>query len=191
MKTCRKFLPAISVAIATALTQAGCAVAVRTDFDRDADFSSYETFDWLEPRQRATSAAQSDSQDPFSSNSLLDKRLRAAVERVLDVRGFRKTVGEDSDFRLNYHVIFNDKLVASGTNFGYHNRYHYGGFSTGFNLSVRQYKEGTIIVDVVDRTEDQLVWRGWAVSRNNDGNYDEAEISYAVEKILERFPPAH
>ena len=105
MKTCRKFLPAISVAIATALTQAGCAVAVRTDFDRDADFSSYETFDWLEPPQRASSAAQSDSQDPFSSNSLLDKRLRAAVERVLDVRGFRKSTMPPAATRARRYLL--------------------------------------------------------------------------------------
>jgi hypothetical protein len=180
----------LSIALAAALLQFGCAVAVRTDFDHGADLSNYETFDWIAPPQRASSDAQLDSQDPFSSNSLLDKRIRAAVERELDARGFRKSEGTDSDIRLNYHVIFSDKLVASGTDFGYLDRYHYGGFSTGFNYSVRQYKEGTIIIDVVDRATDQLVWRGWVASRNNDGNYDETEISYAVKKILERFPPA-
>jgi hypothetical protein len=186
---CGRLLAALSIALAMALIQVGCAPKVRTDADRDADFSSYETFDWLAPPRRASAAAQSELQDPFSSNSLLDKRIRTAVERVLDARGFRKAVEADSDFRLNYHVIFRDKLVASGTDFGYYNRYRHGGFGTGFDFSVRQYQEGTIIVDVVDRATDQLVWRGWAVGRNNDGNYDEAEISYAIEKILERFPP--
>jgi hypothetical protein len=133
---------------------------------------------------------QSELQDPFSRNSLLDKRVRAAVERVLDARGFRKAVEADSDMRLNYHVLFRDKLVASGTEFGSYNRYRYGGFGTSFNFSVRQYKEGTIILDIIDRATDQLVWRGWAAGRNNDGNYDERETSYAVKKILERFPPA-
>jgi hypothetical protein len=189
MKICGRFLTVLAIALAAALIQPGCAVTVRTDFDHGADFSSYQTFDWLAPPQRESSAVESESRDPFSSNSLLDKRIRAAVERSLDARGYRRAVEADADIRLNYHVIFRDKLVASGTDFGFYNRYRYGGFGTGFDFSVRQYQEGTIIVDVVDRATDQLVWRGWAASRNNDGNYDEAEISYTIEKILEQFPP--
>jgi len=189
VKTCGRFLPAFSIALAIALIQAGCAARVRTDFDHGADFSSYQTFDWIAPPRSASSDAQLDSQDPFANNSLLDKRLRAAVDRVLKSRGFRKTAREDSDIRLNYHVIFRDKLVASGSDFGYYNRHRHGGFSSGFNFSVRQYQEGTIIVDIVDRAKDQLVWRGWVASRNNDGSYDEAEISRIVQSILERFPP--
>ena len=184
MKTCGRYASVLFLALAV-----GCAARVRTDFDSGVDFSSYETFDWLAPPQRASSVAQSDLQDPFSSNSLLDKRVRAAVERVLDRRGFRRAVEANSDMRLTYHVLFRDKLVASGTDFGYYNRYHHGGFGTRFDFSVRQYKEGTIVLDVVDRATDQLVWRGWMASRNNDGNYDEAEISYAIERILESFPP--
>ena len=130
MKTCGRFLPALSIALAAALIQVGCGT-VRTDFDRGADFSSYETFDWLAPPQRESSTAQSNLKDPFSSNSLLDKRVRAAVERVLGARGFRKAVEADSDMRLNYHVIFRDKLVASGTDFGYYNRYRHGGIVAG------------------------------------------------------------
>jgi hypothetical protein len=183
------FLAVLVIALASALIQTGCAIRVRTDFDRGADFSSYQTFDWLAPPQRASSTTESGSNDPFSSNSLLDKRVRAAVERTLGARGYRRAIESDADFRLNYHVIFRDKLVASGTEFGYNNRYRHGGFGTGFNFSVRQYREGTIIVDVIDRATDQLVWRGWAASRNNDGYYDEAEISYTIEKILEKFPP--
>jgi hypothetical protein len=189
MRICGRFLPALSIALVTALLQAGCAIRVRTDFDRGTNFSSYQTFDWLAPPKRASAAGQSELQDPFSSNSLLDKRVRAAVERVLHARGYRRAVEAESDMRLNYHVIFRDKLAASGSNFGYYNRYRYGGFGTGLDFSVRQYQEGTIIVDVIDRATDQLVWRGWAAGRNSDGNYDEREISYAVERILERFPP--
>ena len=47
----------------------------------------------------------------------------------------------------------------------------------------------TIIIDIVDRAKDQLVWRGWVVRRNRDGNFDEAEIARAVNTILMRFPP--
>jgi hypothetical protein len=168
----------------------GCAASVRSDFDRETAFAYYNTFDWIAPPVRASEEeVQSDPDGPFSRNSLLDKRIRTAVNRNLEARGFRYLEGGESNFRLNYHVTFSDKLVGSGSEFGYAGRYYRGGFSSGFNWSVRQYQEGTIIIDIIDRAKDQLVWRGWMVKRNLDRNYDEAEVNDAVEKILMRFPP--
>jgi hypothetical protein len=180
-----------TIAILVALPcLSGCATRVRSDFDREAVFSNYTTFDWIAPPVRASEEElRSDLEGPFARNSLLDKRIRAAVNQNLEARGFRHAEDGESDFRLNYHVTFSDKLTGSGSDFGYIGRYHRGAFSSGFNWSVRQYQEGTIIIDIVDRAEDQLVWRGWMVSRNRDGNYDEREIARAVDKILTRFPP--
>ncbi len=181
-----------TIAILVALPGlSGCATRVRSDFDREAVFSNYNTFDWIAPPVRASEEeVRSDPEGPFARNSLLDKRIRAAVTQNLETRGFRYAEGGESDFRLNYHVTFSDKLSGSGSDFGYIGRYHRGAFSSGFNWQVRQYQEGTIIIDIVDRAKDQLVWRGWMVSRNRDGNYDETEITRAVEKILTRCPPA-
>ena len=168
----------------------GCATKVRSDFDREAVFSSYKTFDWIAPPVRASEEGlRPDPEGPFARNSLLDKRIRAAVDSNLRARGFRYLKDGESDFRLNYHVMFKDKLAGSGSDFGYTGRYRRGAFSSGFNWSVRQYQEGTIIIDVIDRAKDQLVWRGWSVSRNRDGNYDAAEINRAVNQILMHFPP--
>lgn len=170
---------------------AGCAMRVRSDFDRDAVFAYYNSFDWLSPPARASEEARTDSDadGPFERNSLLDKRIRSAVNAYLTGRGFRYLESGEADFRMNYYVRFKDKLYATGTDFGYWGRYYRGGFGSGFDYSVRQYQEGTIILDIIDRKQDQLVWRGWAVTRSSDGNFDESEISRAVERILERFPP--
>jgi hypothetical protein len=179
--------------IATLVALAGltaCATRVRSDFDRDAVFSQYDSFDWIAPPVRASEdELGSDPESPFARNSLLDKRIRAAVTSNLRSRGYQYVEDGSSNFRLNYHVTFSDKLAGSGSDFGYSRRYRRGSFSSGFNWSVRQYKEGTVIIDIVDRAKDQLVWRGWLVSRNRDGNYDEAEINRAVNKILMKFPP--
>jgi hypothetical protein len=180
-----------TIAILVALPGlSGCATRVRSDFDREAVFSRYHTFDWIAPPIRASEdELRSVPEGPFARNSLLDKRIRAAVTTKLRARGFQYAEGGESDFRLNYHVTFKDKFAGSGSDFGYVGRYHRGAFSSGFNWSVRQYQEGTIIIDIVDRAKDQLVWRGWVVNRNRDGNYDEAEIYRAVNQILMRFPP--
>ncbi len=180
-----------TIAALVALTSGlGCATRVRYDFDREAMFSRYETFDWIAPPVRASEEGlHSDPDGPFARNSLLDKRIRTAVNSKLRERGYEYVEGDESDFRLNYHVTFKDKLVGSGSDFGYVGHYYRGAFSSGFNWSVRQYQQGTIIIDVVDRAKDQLVWRGWMTSRNRDGNFDEAEINRAVNQILQRFPP--
>jgi len=181
----------ITIATLVALpVLSGCATRVRSDFDRDAVFSQYDKFDWIAPPVRASEEElQSDPEGPFARNSLLDKRIRAAVTSNLRARGFQYVEDGSSNFRLNYHVTFSDKLAGSGSDFGYAGYYRRGAFSSGFNWSVRQYKEGTIIIDVIDRAKDQLIWRGWMVSRNRDGNFNEAEINQAVNKILMDFPP--
>ncbi len=177
-------------AAATALLLlAACATAVKTDFDRDMNFSSYRTFGWLAAPMRASADEDSSREDPFARNSLLDKRIRAAVEQELGARGFRRASTEEPDFQLHYHVIFKEKLVASGSDFGYLG-YQHRRHGTGFRFSVRQYPVGTILIDVIDPGRDQLVWRGWLAGRNRDGHYDEREIRRAVAEILERFPPA-
>jgi hypothetical protein len=182
-----------AIAILVALSGlAGCAARVRSDFDREVVFSYYHSFDWIAPPVRASEdELRVDPEGPFARNSLLDKRIRSAVNSRLRARGFRYIDDGNSDFRLNYHVTFKDRLVGSGSDFGYVGRYRRGAFSSGFNWSVRQYQEGTIIVDVVDRKLDQLVWRGWITKRNRDGNYDEAEINETVNKILKHFPPGN
>ncbi len=190
MSTHNRTLRVTIAALVTLPGLSGCASTIRSDFDRDIVFSHYHTFDWLAPPVRASEEeVRANPDGPFVRNSLLDKRIRAAVNRNLEARGFRDMEGGESDFRLNYHVTFKDKLVGSGSDFGYFHRYYRGGFSSGFHWSVRQYQEGTIIIDIVDRAEDQLVWRGWLSSRNLYGNYDEAVISSAVDNILRHFPP--
>ena len=183
-----------SIAIATLVAVSGlaaCATRVHSDFDRDVVFSHYDTFDWIEPPVLASEGElQSDPEGPFARNSLLDKRVRAAVTSNLRARGYHYAEDGSSNFRLNYHITFSDKLVGSGSEFGYSRYYRQGAFSSGFNWSVRQYREGTMIIDVIDREKDQLVWRGWMVNRNRDGYFDEAEINRAVNMILMKFPPA-
>jgi hypothetical protein len=183
--------PLIAIAAAAALLgPSGCATTARSDYDHEVSFAYYHTFDWLAPPVRASQdEVRTEPNEPFAFNSLLDKRIRAAVDKNLEARGFEYVEGGHSDFRLNYHVTFRDKIVGSGTDFGYAGRYYRGGFSSDFNWSVRQYQEGTVIIDVIDRARDQLVWRGWMTRRSMDRNYDQSEIDDAVRKIMMRFPP--
>jgi hypothetical protein len=54
-----------------------------------------------------------------------------------------------------------------------------------------QYREGTLIIDLMDASNKNLLWRGWGTSVI-DGPIDltEKQINDAVTKILKAFPPS-
>jgi len=59
-------------------------------------------------------------------------------------------------------------------------------------MVTRQYREGTLILDVVDAGADAVVWRGSAQAQlagSGEPLTRRARIQEAVRRILERFPP--
>ena len=185
-------LPAASAALALAV--AGCSgLKVKTDYDPSVDFARYKTYAWLKPpvKDEASESAVDELTDPFARNSLLDKRVRNAVEKELAARGFQKAADGSGSFRVAYHVILKDKTrVRSGPGVyygGYYDRGHYGASYSG--VSSYEYQEGTLLIDVIDARSDSIAWRGWAIGTNREGYYGEKEVAKAAHEILQKFPP--
>ena len=58
--------------------------------------------------------------------------------------------------------------------------------------TVREYLEGTLILDSVDDRNSKLIWRGWASGAlDHDPRPDKVRmyVNKAVRTILEKFPP--
>jgi hypothetical protein len=53
---------------------------------------------------------------------------------------------------------------------------------------VRWYKEGTLVIDLIDRKTEHLVWRGVGTGAVRDMKPGD-DLSGAVGQILEEFPP--
>ena len=54
---------------------------------------------------------------------------------------------------------------------------------------MNKYKEGMIVIDIIDAKTDELVWRGWGTGiRGNRDDVNEI-IKEAVIEILMDFPP--
>lgn len=168
---------------------------VRSDFDRDVDFGRYESYAWLEEplRSEAPQSAADAMVDPFAHNSLLDKRVRQAVDRELQARGYRAAHDEAPSFRVQYHVVLENRTRVYSAHGAYHGVYRRGydyyGIDPGGVIYSDDYKEGTLIVDVIDARTGQIAWRGWAIGKSRDGYYDEAAVDRAVSEILAEFPP--
>jgi hypothetical protein len=164
----------------------GCStMSFNHDWDRDTDFSAYSTYAWLaQPVNQATGSAQVAQQQ----NTLLQKRVRSAVDVQMRDKGFQLNV-DSPDILLVYHTGLQDKVNV--TDYGYRYSYDYWGWG-GRDIDVYQYTEGSLIIDMIDATTKELVWRGSATATIDEGastEKRESQLDKAARGIFENYPP--
>jgi hypothetical protein len=176
-----------AVLLCVAFVAAGCSsISIRHDFDQDADFASYRTYAWLE--QPTTAVGDVDAARQM--NTLLDKRIRAAVDAELTAKGLT-SVAENPDLLIAYHTGVENKIDV--TDWGYTYPTYYGGWYGGRDIDVYTYHEGTLIVDLIDAKAKQLVWRGEATKTlETDPTPEQREqnLHAAVSKMFANYPPS-
>lgn len=169
---------------AASLLFMSCAAAVTAsaDFDPGMDFATITTFAWGPADALPTG-------DPrLDSNPFFDKRVRSAVEQRLEEKGLRLTDPLSADLLLHYHAAVHEQfdVYTADRTFGYAPEY-------GYEDQVHVYEEGTLLLDMVDRASNTVVWRSWAQT-NIEGLIDDPprlaeRIDESVEKMLQAFPP--
>ncbi len=159
---------------------------VKYDYDPEVNFASLKTFDWM--KQPASSGGGVKA--ALARNTLLDKRIKNAVNRELAVKGLKQD-SSNPDFVIAYHVGVEDKINIQDWGYSYAVRGRYWGVRTR-DVQVHQYKEGTLILDFVDAKTKELLWRatGSGVAKENPTPAEvEKSINKAIAKFLENFPP--
>ncbi len=142
---------------------------VRTDYDKDVDFSQYRTYQW-----KAGNSVESE---------LAHQRIVAALENQLAIEGIRK-VDADSDLLVVYHASLKQDFDIRDTGYG-RPRWGYGR-----EIHLDKYLVGTLVVDFVDARSGKLVWRGVATGKVSDKpEKNEKKIAKAVEKLFKKYPP--
>ena len=160
-------------------------IRVTTDYDPNADFSDVRSYAWLDEN----SGVEGDRADVAS---LLDRRLRAAVESELQSKGIAPTDRSKAKVLVTYHLGVETKLDVNtiNTGYGYGPYGRYGGISS--TTTVHEYQEGTLLIDMVEPSSKQLVWRGAGQARIREYSTPEEReqrVNEAVKQILEDFPP--
>lgn len=169
-------LPLTALAIGCASTNVGY------DFDRSANFSRYHTYAWASPVQETTGDRRVD-------NSLLDKRIRTAIEGELRHKGYAPSSHPSSDFVVAYHAGMKDLLKGASTQNYIGDRAH-GTFTT--ISDIQPYHEGTLTIDIVDAKSHQLVWQASAkadVEQSLGPEQRDARVTDIVRAMLAHFPP--
>jgi Domain of unknown function (DUF4136) len=149
-------------------------ITVRTDYDKSVKISTFTTFTWLDKE------GIEERNNPLYYNELNDKRIRAAVVEQLTLKGYTQT-SEAPKLKVHYHIVIEDKTqVRSDT---------YSPYWIKTERDIYTYREGTLIIDLMDGKNEMLLWRGWAVSALSDANQMSDElIRNAVVKIFSKFP---
>ena len=106
------------------------------------------------------------------------------MEHELAAKGYQKQAAGQPDFLIAYHANVRDKIDVD--TYGY--RYGRYGRRIGTYTTVRQYQQGTLVIDLVDANSKELFWRGWAKGEVNDAVSKE-KIDDTVAKILDKYPP--
>jgi hypothetical protein len=166
------------------LALAGCSqVIVTTDHDPSANFGALHSYAWRPGPQQGLD-------DPRFDSTLIDKRVRSAVDRVLASKGYRTAApGSSADFLVGYHAVMRQKTSVQTINRSY--GYRVGGWR-GPQTYVQDYEEGTLLIDVIDPATMDLLWRGTGtgvVDPLASPEKREQRINDAVERILADFPP--
>lgn len=182
----------IFVSLCLIWINSGCtSITVKHDFDLDVNFRNYSTFDWMaQPKERITDISQA-----YAQNPLLDKRVKKAVDQELLAKGLQKKL-HNPDFLIAYHTGVEDKVNVHSWGYSYWRGSHRFNYYGDGDISLRYYKEGTLIIDFIDFKTNHLIWRGWAVGVVNDvGIVGEnpkkinEKINKVVKIILDKYPP--
>lgn len=160
---------------------AACAPDIMVYSDRDPayDLSSFATFDW------AYKTDVENGKNPLYYNDLNDRRIKAAVEKELFLRGYTHTT-KNADRVIHYHIVVEEESVLAPEPYGY----FYGPYWMRAQLHVHIYREGTLIIDMLDPQTNNLVWRSWATAALDMITENEVEtiIHRAAAKMFKEFP---
>lgn len=164
------------------------AANVSTDYDHNVNFRGFHTFSFYKVQ----------TADPF-----LDQRIKDEITRDLGKAGYTQV---QSGGDLNITAFEGEKNVTEyntfydglgGGGFGWGGRGGWGGWGGGWgggpgysSTQAVQVPVGTLMIDMYDARNHQLVWRGKASSDlSNNADKNTKKFDKDVDHMLNGFPP--
>jgi len=149
--------------------------------DPGANWASYSTYGW------SPSPALAGTDQPLL---ILDQSIRRAIAAEMQRRGYTESA-HDPDLRIAYETTSAEKVESNPVRVGV------GVGSWGGNVggsvavgspSVRNYREGTLVIHAIDVARNAEVWQGRMSSRISKGSVEAAAVTSAVAAAMRDFP---
>jgi len=158
--------------------------------DRSANFGVYKTYTWTQPDVK--------TDNPLYKSDMIDRDIKRDVSAELAKRGIVEN-DNNPDLILEYHTFTQQKQQVYGGYPGYmypyYGMYPYGmgyGFGYGYGAfgwpSVYTYDSGTLVIDVTDAHNHQLIWRGSVNGDVTNVKRIGKDIDQAVHAIMKKYP---
>jgi hypothetical protein len=148
--------------------------------DPNANWASYATYGW-------TAAPGVDNSDP--PLLMLDQSIRRAITGELRRRGYAESA--NPDLRITYQTTSKDVVESNPVRVGVGVGSWGGSFGGSVNVaspSLRNYREGTLVIHAIDNVRNAEVWQGRISSRVSNGSTDAAAVTSAVQAAMRDFP---
>jgi hypothetical protein len=187
MKTRSVITPLLTLGLALVVFS-GCQTApkINSEFDAEAGFTAAKTF-FVCPLPK---------QIPNVDPGLLMRVGPAALGAARTGMAGRGYAEVTDVAKADLAVVIHGKSVPKTdvTDWGFTPYYGragwYGGYAYGgSNITVDQYDEGTLAVEIYDLKTSKMIWVGWVTARRTDKTEEQAaRVAEGITKIIAEYP---
>ena len=183
MKVFKTFLTVLlfSAALAVAF-----GASIKSDYQKDFDFSRLHTFSFKTER---------DSSDRLATNTIEAQRIQKGLAVQLQENGFTQS-SSNPDFIVAFYSRVKEKTEINSTGFGYGPAWGWGygipyrarwRWGQGPNIWTYTYTQGCVMADIIDTKTQELVWRGVVKDTVNGIGQSEKQVNSAAKDLIQRF----
>ncbi len=187
LSTCRRLSALLSGLLLCGLLIEG---KTKNDFDPDADFTKFKTFSLVAGIDLGKTGIMDDP----------EKRMRIAnfVSGTLERRGLKEIPRDEKhDLAVRVWVAVRDRQSVTTLGYGSmgmwggYDPYWYGPWGYWYEQTiVEDYVEGTLIVDLLNPVNKELVWRTYLKRDFKDREKAYKEARKDLDKAFTEFPPS-
>jgi len=178
----------LTLGLALIVLMGGCgsSIQVVSDHDPTIDFSSYQTYQWMPEIEQAQIQL-----------GFIEREIKRSIDMELGQRSMRQ-VSSNPDVYVVFHASIEERITGAtidrfGYGYGgYWGRGRWGTYGGTAQVRVESYLEGTLIVDIIDASKKELVWRSiatGAVQHPDDPQRARENVPGVVAQAMEDYPP--
>ncbi|TAJ10707.1 DUF4136 domain-containing protein [Marinilabiliaceae bacterium JC017] len=153
----------------------GCSSFKTTvDWDPSVDFRGFKSFNF------------SQSFDEIRLNDLDKRRVKEAVTIEMEKRGLH--LSDKPELLVNGYVTSKEKVVVTNTHYSGMSPYAWGPWYS--TTDVNSYREGTLLIGLIDVKQTRLIWEGRAVgvADQSGGKQRTGFINKVIEDMFREYP---
>ncbi|MGB0014609.1 MAG: DUF4136 domain-containing protein [Candidatus Sulfotelmatobacter sp.] len=152
----------------------GPAQEVRSNYMPGTDFSRYHTYKWV---------SIAGGSHP---NQIMDAQIKQAIDGQLASKGMSKADNDKADLLVGYQIAVDQEKQWNAYGMG---GVRLGGMGTATSSTINV---GTLVLDMYDPGNKQLVWTGHAtktIEPSESQEKNQKNLDKAMQKLLKNYPP--